>query len=183
MKGQKQKGNKAEREVARLLQEWWRPFEPLTVFMRTPMSGGWPGAKASPTFRARGDVTVGKAEADAPDSRFPFTVEVKRQEGWSERNLECGWRSPVWAWWRQAQDEAADDGVEPMLWFRKSPPRPGVERQWLVLVRFALLAALPGAPAPDRTWGVIRAEVGAQPALLLAETLLGSDPAIWVVKK
>lgn len=121
----KRKGSRAELEVVGLLQEWWRPFEPGTVFVRTPASGGWAHA---PGFRARGDVMIGYRDCSSPPSRWPWTVEVKRREGWSPERFLRGGQSPVWAWWAQVQRAAADDHAEPLLIFRRS------RAEWLVML-------------------------------------------------
>lgn len=115
------KGVKAEREVAALLQEWWRQLEPECLFVRTPASGGWSQPKVRAEFRTSGDVmTTAKC--------FPFSVEVKRREGWRWSTLRAGKPSPVWAWWRQAQAQAREMGSEPMLWLRHS------REPWMVMI-------------------------------------------------
>lgn len=111
----KGKGAGAELEVGRILTPWWRRLEPEARFVRTPGSGGWRHAKG---FRARGDL-VHDPECV---KLWPFSLEVKRREGWSELNFQTGGRSPVWQWWLQTQRAALDDCRRPMLWFRKNQP-------------------------------------------------------------
>jgi hypothetical protein len=142
-RSQRQKGAVAEREVAAILQEWWRKLEPGCRFVRTPSSGGWHGREGAGVrgdFRASGDLMT-------TARRFPFTVEVKRREGWSDKGFLAGGRSPVWEWWTQAQAQAdehkssimaaknegmlgviPDVVVVPMLVFRRS------NEHWRVLV-------------------------------------------------
>ena len=110
----RQKGNVAEREVAALIKEWWRKLEPKADFVRTPLSGGWGATKeVRAGFKASGDLMT-------TATRFPFTVEVKRREGWTMERLTQGKKSPVWSWWRQAQTQADEMDLTPMLWLRKS---------------------------------------------------------------
>lgn len=107
--GGREKGAKAEREVAALLQAWWRQLEPSARFVRTPGSGGWhgkSGAEVRAAFRASGDLMT-TAE------RFPFAVEVKKKERWSEREFLAGRDSPVHAWFAQAVEAAAELPREP----------------------------------------------------------------------
>lgn len=109
--GSRQKGARAELEVARLLQEWWREVEPGCVFKRTPGSGGWSKGDAGADFGAAGDlVTSAKT--------FPWCVEVKAREGWAWSTLLADRPSPVWKWWAQACTAAMESRLEPILIFR-----------------------------------------------------------------
>ncbi|MGA7123736.1 MAG: hypothetical protein WBY94_26765 [Polyangiaceae bacterium] len=119
--GSRAKGARAENEVAKLLQEWWRQLEPGCTFKRTPSSGGWAHGEARRDFKTSGDLTTTAA-------LFPWVVEVKRREGWSRKTFEAGRPSPVWGWWLQAQAQAREQGATPMLWLRRS------RDPWLVLV-------------------------------------------------
>ncbi|MCH7846220.1 MAG: DUF91 domain-containing protein [Acidobacteria bacterium] len=66
------KGNKGEREVVKMLQPWWQKIERSCAFVRTPVSGGWGGPSLRSEFRASGDLmTTAKL--------WPFAVEVKRR--------------------------------------------------------------------------------------------------------
>ena len=114
----KRKGAKAELEAIRIIQPWWRRLEPQALFVRTPGSGGW---KHSTSFKARGDLQVDPATTRL----FPFSVEVKKREGWSDGLLfgdaiKRGDASPIWAWWEQTRAAALADGFRPMLWFTKN---------------------------------------------------------------
>lgn len=133
---QRQKGASAEREVAAKLQSWWEQLEPGCRFVRTPASGGWgAGAAVRKDFATSGDLmTTAKL--------FPFCVEVKRREGWSDevlfgtklvnaRGERLQSESPVWAWWRQAQAAAREQGAVPLLAFRRS------HQPWRVIVPLA----------------------------------------------
>jgi hypothetical protein len=114
----RQKGNSAEREIAKVLADYWKPVEDAK-FVRTPLSGGWGGKDVRAGFRAGGDLmTTAK--------KWPFVVEVKRREGWSWAPFLSGKKSPVWGWWKQACAAAKElEGEDParavpLLVFRKN---------------------------------------------------------------
>jgi hypothetical protein len=169
--GCRQKGAKAEIEVADLLQAWWSQLEPGCIFKRTPSSGGWASPDARRGFQTSGDlVTTAK--------RFPFTVECKRREI-SLRNF-LAWRpSPVWGWWMQAQRQAKEQGGEPMLLLRVS------RGPWMMLLRAEYVLGLPAATSndvynggdvayPDVVWPRAR---GARPVRLgRAEAIFAMEP-------
>ena len=115
------KGSTAEREVAALIQKWWRTHSPKANFVRVPLSGGWGNPQTRAGFRASGDIMT-------DDTTFPFSVEVKRREGWAWKNLLAGGKSPVWDWWFQAQDQAKEMNLTPMLWLRHS------REPWMVML-------------------------------------------------
>lgn len=114
--GERSKGKKAEREVAALVQEWWRRLEPECIFRTTPASGGLRGAFGhhdAAAFNMAGDLMT-TAE------RWPFVVEVKRRERWNYDRLASGASSPVLGWWAQCVRDAVAQGGRPMMWFRRS---------------------------------------------------------------
>lgn len=160
------KGNDAEREVAALLQEWWRQLEPVATFVRTPRSGGWLAGRD--LFDARGDLMV----KEAP--RFPWCVEVKRRERWSLLFFEQGRRCPVWQWWGQACADARQAGKDPMLWVRQN------RRPWIVVVPALLGSALPRMA--DFAWeNVLPLPVEAlHPRAFWVDKFLGIHPRRWV---
>ncbi|MDE2099190.1 MAG: hypothetical protein KGL39_18190 [Patescibacteria group bacterium] len=107
------KGKRGEREVARLLEEYWGRLEPGCKFKSTPLSGGWSSPDVREAFKTSGDlVTTAKL--------FPYVVEVKLRESWSLKNLVEGKPCPVWGWWEQAIKAAKEQKGIPMLWFRKN---------------------------------------------------------------
>jgi Holliday junction resolvase len=111
MKNSRTKGAVAEREVAKMFEEWWGKVEPGCKFKKTPLSGGWSSPDVRREFQTSGDlVTTAK--------KFPFSVEVKRREKWSWASLYKGGRSPVWGWWLQAETQGAEMLKTPLLLVR-----------------------------------------------------------------
>lgn len=179
------KGNKAEIEVAKILEPWWATWEPTARdgkpirFVRTPLSGGWGGPDIRGSFRAAGDLMT-TAE------KFPFAVEVKRREGWQWLPMLRGRRSPIWGYWRQAIAQAREMSCVPMLWFRKNR-----EPWWVLLPNAVVLNGYPGKGIPTEYmdkkpvfW--LRSEYakgvdveGVVPALLSAEQFLKVPPITW----
>jgi hypothetical protein len=159
----REKGRRAELEVAALVQAWWDPLEPGCRFVRTPQSGGWHGPDVRAEFKAGGDLmTTAK--------RWPFSVEVKRREKWNLDNLMAGWPSPAWGWWEQCCTAAREDGRLPLLFLRKSR-----EPWWAVLDRgFEKLFGHPSLPAAD---AVERLNLTRAPVIYPAAKVLESDPA------
>ena len=108
------KGKRAERQVVAIIEPWWRKHEPDAHFVRTPMSGGWShGTAAREGFQSAADIMTTSAI-------FPFSVEIKRREGFSWERFRDGKPSPVQAWWSQTRSEARDNKRVPMLWLRRS---------------------------------------------------------------
>jgi hypothetical protein len=117
----RQKGANAEREVAKLLKAWWMQLEPECNFVKTPLSGGFSTPAVRGDFKLNGDLmTTAKL--------FPWSVEIKRREDWSEETFRAGKPSPVWSWWNQTCRAAKETQQRPMLWFRKS------HKPWVVMV-------------------------------------------------
>lgn len=102
----KAKGNKHEREVAKLLSEWsgkeWH---------RTPMSGAlhWKGDK-----RVISDI-VPPADLD-----FPFSIECKNVQYPWEFNTILEGTSTFWKHWEQCYMDAEREDLFPMLVFTKN---------------------------------------------------------------
>ena len=120
--GSRNKGSVAEREIAKMLSEWWGQIEPGINFVRTPLSGGWGGPELRAGFQASGDImTTSKV--------WPWAIEVKRREGWVWKNLLASKPSPVWKWWQQAEGQALEMGKEPLMFFRHNKER------WHVMLR------------------------------------------------
>lgn len=153
-KASRDKGARGELEVVHLLQPWWRQLEPEAVFSRTADQG-----RAPMDRRLHGDVLVQKAP------RWPFHVEVKRNEGWNLRRwLDCA-PSPVWGFWRQACVEARASGRSPMLWLRRN------KEPWIVVVRRGRWPQRGAVPVLG-VWG--QAFVGSDPELEPAVAAWGS---------
>lgn len=111
MFGSRNKGAKAERDVAAFLTTWWSAIEPETKFVKTPLSGGWSTPTMRAGFHASGDIMT-------TSPTFPFAVEVKRREAFSWDTFLKGRKSPVWGWWEQTCRAAAEQDGVPMLWLR-----------------------------------------------------------------
>lgn len=142
--GGREKGAKAELEVAEILRAWWSQLEPGAKFVRTPGSGGWHGRNGREVrgeFRASGDLMT-------TATRFPFAVEVKKKEKWSAKTFVEGRPSPVHSWFAQAVEAAAELPLE---------PAPAVPLLVFGKNRVAWRCYLPsyvaeGAPHPFRPW-------------------------------
>lgn len=130
-KGQREKGSRAERDVANILQEWWRKLDPKAAFSRTPLSGGW----GKTTDRAIAVDKKACGDLVTNSKRFPFVVEVKWREQWSPANVMAGRRTPPWDWWVQSVEAAREQDGVPMMWIRRNTI-PGTRQKfpWLVWV-------------------------------------------------
>lgn len=159
------KGRGGELEVRDLLLAWWQQVEPGVKMVRTPASGGW---HAATEFAASGDLMVN------PGSKFPWSVEVKRREGWSPARFVAGFKSPVWGWWLQACRDGARLGKPPMLWVRRS------RAEWIVLV--PLGQAVQAGVDPRWVWldpVLQRYAVPVVPGGMLGPEFLSTHPAVW----
>lgn len=162
--GSRAKGADAEREVAKLVEGWWRVFEPGCRFVKTPLSGGWGGPAIRSGFRASGDLMTTAV-------KFPFVIEVKRREGWSWKPFLEGRPSPVWGWWRQACRQADEMDARPMLWFRHN------REPWRVLMPQSIGIAPPWWAWQDLRRVGLGANLGPRwPALYNASDVLTSRP-------
>jgi hypothetical protein len=152
--GSREKGARAEREVAALLATWWRQIEPGCEFVKTPLSGGWSSAKVRGDLRASGDVMTTAAS-------FPFAVEVKRRESFAWSTVMRGAKSPVWSWWEQASKAAVEQRGVPMLWLRRS------REPWRVMLPEGYASALVASGALARRFAVPIPPVALVPAMAL----------------
>ena len=162
-KSSKAKGAAAELEVRNLVQAWWRQLEPECVFARTPSSGGWSAPSMRGEFKVAGDLTT-------TAQHWPFTVEVKRREGWSERELKAGRRSPVWSWWGQVMVASEEEGRTPMLWFRRS------HTPWLVMLPQSYVNAIAPAFPIVCCWSIQAFNFTVHPIVVRATDVLAFDP-------
>ncbi len=164
----KQKGARAELEIAKLFQAWWLPFEPVVegqplTFKRTPGSGGWAHGKGRASFGTSADlITNSKA--------FPFAVEVKHRQGWSWENFLKGGRSPVWGWWSQCVGQALEVNKSPLLAFRKN------REPWRFMLEPADLPPVVSIVPLYSTHD----EAGILVCVYLAETILSLPPSSFV---
>ncbi len=162
------KGRKGEREVARLCETWWKKVDKGCSFRRTPLSGGWADVEVRGHFKASGDLMT-------TSDNWPFTVEVKRREGFSIDNLFKGKRTPAWAWWVQTVTAAKEEDRVPMLWFRKNGG------EWLIMLPLEYVSGLLGIGAPDVTWAQLDVEYGdVMPVLYFADRITGQHPKVFL---
>jgi hypothetical protein len=99
----KQKGSNYERKIAKILKAAWN-----IELVKTPISGGWGKMKTS------GDIT-------AEDRNFPFSIECKKQEGWSfEQLFKSPEKCELNKWWSQALDQGYKDDKIPLLIFSRN---------------------------------------------------------------
>lgn len=167
------KGNRAEIEIAKRLKTWWSTFE-VAEFVRTPLSGGWGGKDLRAGFRASGDVMTTSV-------RFPFTIEIKRREGWAWKTLREGRKSPVWGYWRQAVGQAKEMGGTPLLIFRRN------REPWFVLLPFVSGIQVFQSYEWETVW--FESELkekkvdidGVLPGLVMANTFFSTMPHRWTL--
>ena len=114
-KNSRSKGKGYERLVAKKLGEWWG--EP---FRSTPGSGALHWEKDN---RVAGDIVP------PVDSKFPFTVECKKREGWYFDAIinETG---EIPEWWQQSVDDGKRVDREPILIFSKNRAPSYVMLKW-----------------------------------------------------
>jgi hypothetical protein len=165
------KGSRGERLVIALIVPWWKQLEPEFEAARTPLSGGWQGRGAKGQS-LRGEMKM-SGDLMTTSSRFPFSVEVKNAPDWKLYSIQCGRPSPVWKWWCQCQDAAAECGQVPMMWFRH------LRESWNVFLPFDYATRVPIRP-PKIVWtkrDLLRVNYGELlPILLDAATVLAVDP-------
>ncbi|AYP68623.1 hypothetical protein EalM132_00111 [Exiguobacterium phage vB_EalM-132] len=101
----KNKGNEYERKIAKSLSGWWGE-----QFQRTPASGGLQWKNDN---RVSGDIVT------SVKSKFPFTVECKKREGWSIEQLvkETG---DIEKWWAQVIKDCERSSLRPLLIFSRN---------------------------------------------------------------
>lgn len=117
-KKSRDKGNRGQRDVAKLLSPWWG-----ADFASTPMSGGFATKRFRDEWNAAADVVT-------PAEDFPFSVEVKWQEDWILDQLLTSDVCKVWKWWEQCVDEAPE-GMIPLLVFKRNR-QPWLYMMWTI---------------------------------------------------
>lgn len=122
-KNSRSKGKGYERLVAKKLGEWWG--EP---FRSTPGSGALHWEKDN---RVAGDIVP------PVDSKFPFTVECKKREGWYFDAIinETG---EIPEWWQQSVDDGKRVDREPILIFSKNRAPSYVMLKWKLFSKLNL---------------------------------------------
>jgi len=105
-KHSRRKGKRKEREVAKILQEWWGVGE----FRPTPSSGGW---DKGGDFNMKGDIVT-------TDDQFPFCVEIKNNEAWKFSTSLVSNKSALHKFWNQTEEEAKACGLIPLTVFTRN---------------------------------------------------------------
>jgi len=113
------KGNKFENEVCYSISRWLAPkHTPIEAtvydlpFRRRstsimPSEGHWHG---------QGDIL----HKPLSDIVSPFAFECKKREGWELDGMFNGDKWPVWAWWRQTEEQADKGGLVPLMIFSRN---------------------------------------------------------------
>lgn len=123
------KGNKAERDLAKQLKEWAGK-----EFARSPSSGG---LQWGSTF-AKGDIVC-----TTEGHYFPFCVEIKFHKEIDTNNLLVGKKeSKIVSFWEQCRRDAKLADKIPILFMRYNMLPKG---EWLVGISLAAFKALPWA--------------------------------------
>lgn len=108
--------------------------------------------------------------------RFPFSVEVKNQCGWTLNRVLAGAQSVVWSWWIQCQDAAREADQVPMLWIREARYR---GQPWLIMLPYHYAVTVPIKP-PLQAWSrtdlLSRHHGPLLPVLFKADVILGLHP-------
>lgn len=115
------KGANAERQLAKLFATWWGKGE----WARTPLSGGWATKEHREGFAVHGDIIT-----TAKD--FKFSIENKKQEGWTLDQLLHNEKCIILDWWKQACDETPKELV-PLLVISRNhiPPSVVFSANWV----------------------------------------------------
>jgi len=113
----KEKGKEFEKEVGKILGMWWCGIP----FPRAHGSG------CSATIQCKHQAIEGRIFHHTGDlyvpEEFPWSVECKRQEGWTLEHLledQCGF---VWQWWEQCCKDADLSMRWPLLVMRRNHRR------------------------------------------------------------
>ena len=107
-KNAKSRGSKWERDVAKILGDWWGK-----EFNRTPASGSLHWGEQ---FNVSGDVVTTK------EAKFPFNVECKAHQGWTIDNLiRSNGEFP--SWWEQSKHDADEAHKVPCIIYRRPGDR------------------------------------------------------------
>ena len=105
----KRKGSSAQRNVAKVLGLWL--YNDPNIFHSTPASGG---------LRWKSDVAGTRGDIVAPDDiNFPYSIEIKNQEGWDFHQLFQD-QGKIPKWWKQTEDDAKVVDKLPCLIFTRN---------------------------------------------------------------
>lgn len=106
-RGAKQKGSRAQREVAKLLGLWF--FADSNSFHSSPASGGLRWSKD--VAKTRGDIIC------SADQNFPYSIEIKNQEKgeWDLLSMLLNEGPIIKKWWKQCVEDAMTVNKSPWL--------------------------------------------------------------------
>jgi len=113
MKDSRRRGGNFENATCRALSAWFGytsqrlaelPFRRRSTSIM-PLEGHWNGG---------GDIL------HRPDVAFPFAVECKDREGWELDGALYVPTWPIWDWWEQAQEQARNARLCPLLVFSRN---------------------------------------------------------------
>jgi hypothetical protein len=110
-KNSRDKGNRGERQIVKLLKPWWG-----AEFYRTPRSGAF----ATQGFSSKDLNLAGDVATKDPD--FPFCVEAKWQEDWNMEQLLTSDVCLPWKWWKQCVDETPVGKISLLVFKRNFQP-------------------------------------------------------------
>ena len=166
-KNSRDKGNRGQRAVAKLLSTWWG-----AEFASTPLSGGFATKRFRDDWNAAADVVT-------PDDTFPFSVEVKWQEDWCLDTLLTSEVGKVWKWWEQCVDEAPEGRI-PLLVFKRN------NQPWLYMIDTLETKALTlgernfGVQIPAELRKRVKNRCSAWVQIGKFETLMKTDKNTWI---
>ena len=109
----KDKGDRFERLIANIFSDWAKAQGRQCEIRRTPRSGGWSHSKKMAMT----------ADIIADDPTFPFTIEAKDRQEWSQRGLYINQHQvgvgPIWSYWQQCLEECGENKKSLLVFTRK----------------------------------------------------------------
>lgn len=118
MKDSRRIGQQFMADQCRVLAAWWFGIDPTVPAYELPVRPKSTIMASLEGWRRKGDVVVSPTH----DSRWPFSVEFKKDEGWAE--LEGLWQAPKYPlmrWWDQCRRQAEQsDSAHPLLIFTRN---------------------------------------------------------------
>jgi len=159
-KKSRDKGQRGERQVAKIMSEWWG-----SDFTRTPSSGGFRTKKFRDDWNASADLVT-------PDETFPFCVEVKNAEGWNLEQLIKSSDGMIWTWWDQTVNQCTE-GKIPLLCFTRN------RQPWFYMIQDCAMGGIAWVDNPYMSvWEVNR---GITVQIGLLSDLCATKPPDWTI--